>query len=168
MNVEFMAVCDYAVVTPDQKLTMVGTFDRLNAPQVPVTLSSLGVAARMRDVNVRAGRNHHEFEIRIKGPDSKILASVAGGMEAQIPIAPEGGLSLPIGMMFHGLVFPKYGEYRVELWLDKERAFSLPVWVTKPPNAQGEQSHPGGQHLAVPGMANFPVTRPGNRFGGTQ
>ena len=167
MNVEFMVVCDYAVVTPDQKLTMVGTFDRVMPPQVPFALPALGVAARMRDVNIKPGKTHHDFEIRIKGPDGSLLANVSGAMDAQVPVAPEGGITLPIGLMFHGLVFPKYGEYKVELWLDKQRALSLPVWVSKQPTApQGFAGSPGGQHLAVPGMPPLRVNSPGQRPGG--
>jgi hypothetical protein len=136
MNVEFMAVCDYTVVTPDQKLTMVGTFDRVMAMQLPASVATLGVAARMRDLNVRLGKNHHDIEIRIKAPDGSMLANVSAGLDAQVAGSPEGGLALPIGLMIHGLVFPKYGEYRVELWIDKERAHSLPVWVSKPTGSQ--------------------------------
>lgn len=136
-----MVICDYAVVTPDQKLTMVGTFDRILASQVPVAVPALGVAARLRDVNVRVGKNHHDIELRIKAADGTVMANVQGGMDAQVDASPEGGLCLPIGLMFQGLVFPKYGEYRVELWLDKQRAHSLPVWISKPLNPQAVATH---------------------------
>ena len=133
MEVEFMVVCDYAVVTPDQKLTMVGTFDRIFAADMPARVPALGVAARLRDANPQNAQSHMEFEFRIKAPDGTNIAAVGRTIHAEQIAPQDGGIVLPLGFMFINITFPKYGAYQVELWVDKQRLCAQPIWLSRPP-----------------------------------
>ncbi len=132
INVEFLVICDYATATPDGKLTMVGAFELINAPTLPITLPAMGVAARVRMRGEDVSRKR-ALQIRMKGPDGSVLLNIDGGFQqgANAPIS-EFGTTLPIAIMFGNVVFSKYGEHRIEIWIDKRRAQALSLHVVRP------------------------------------
>lgn len=133
VNVEFLVICDYACATPDGKLTMVGAFEVINAPRVPLALPAMGIAARLRD---KRPNGHRGFTVRMKGPDGSTVVNLDGDFAtAAGNPRPEIGTTFPIAIMMGNVIFAKYGEYRVEIWIDKRRAQALSIHVVKPAGA---------------------------------
>jgi hypothetical protein len=134
--VEFMVVADYVVGTPDGKLTMVGAFDTINALKLPIALPTMGIGARIRDRAQKKGNPPHTFEVRLKAPDGSAMMQMQGGFPGELPNGSvERGGSVPLTLMMGNISFPKYGTYQAEIWIDKRRAFSVPLYVVKPPVA---------------------------------
>lgn len=67
MIVTFAHLCDYAIVAQDGKLSVLGLFDRINAPVIPWPHPSLYFAFQLRSEPTERDR---EYTIRIECVDS--------------------------------------------------------------------------------------------------
>ena len=135
MKIEVFVFCDAAT---DQrgKLNILGTFDQIHAPQVPIVHPACAVALRMRFSKMEEGA--HRIRIELVDTDGRsLLQPMEGDVEARM--APDmDSIAVNLILNFHRLKFEAFGDYQINLAVDGETCATLPLHVREIPQ----------QHLA--------------------
>lgn len=128
MELEIFTLCDFAQDN-SSKLTIVGTFDSINARQFPVTHPLCSIACRLRFAAKEAG--NHQFRLRLIDASGKETIQPVQG-EINIG-APANGqfASINVVINFNQLQFEKPGRYSFELYLDEEWRSGLPLFLNQ-------------------------------------
>lgn len=128
MEIEIFTLCDFAQDN-NSKLTIVGTFDSINAKQFPVQHPVCAVACRLRFAAKEAG--DHDFKLRlidITGKEN--IQPITGSIN--IP-EPTNGQVVTINVVanFNQLQFAKPGRYSFELYIDGDWKSGLPLFLNQ-------------------------------------
>jgi Family of unknown function (DUF6941) len=126
MEIEIFTLCDFAQDN-HSKLTIVGTFDSIQAKQFPVQHPACTVACRLRFGIKETG--NHNFKLRLidatgKEPIKPVEGNIAIG-------TPQNGQLATINMVinFNQMQFEKPGRYSFELYIDGEWKSGLPLFL---------------------------------------
>ena len=128
MEIEIFTLCDFAQDN-QSKLTIVGTFDSINAKQFPTQHPACSVACRLRFSSKEAGE--HTFKLRLIDSDGKeIIQTIEGNMNIQT--TPNGQIvTINVVANFAQLQFTKAGRYSFELYLDGDWKSGLPLFLNQ-------------------------------------
>lgn len=128
MEIEIFTLADFAQDN-HSKLTIVGTFDSINAQQFPVQHPACSVACRLRFANKEAGQ--YDLKLRLIDAGGKeIIEPIRGNIN--IMEAANGQFStINIVINFSQLQFEKPGRYSFELYLDDEWKSGLPLFLNE-------------------------------------
>ena len=127
MKVELFVACDYAA-DYGGKLTVVGIFDTLGAPQTPVLHPQLCVAAKLRFDDTEAGPKQARFTLAdLDG--RPVLPPI--DMPIVAPAAPPEIATSVVNLVINiGHVrFERLGEYSLDLSLDGLPVASAPLFL---------------------------------------
>ena len=132
LDIEIFTLCD-AAADYQGRLNILGVFDTIFAPKLPVKHPFCSVALRMRFQ--RTERGPHRLLLDIVDYDGKpVIQPLEGTFNVEIPgnsqIA-SANLVLILGQ----LEFKNYGEYAINLAIDGRQEASLPFWVREPPKS---------------------------------
>lgn len=130
MKVEIFTLCDAATVDAGGKLNVLGSFDRLNAKEVPVTHPQCSLAIKLRFERVEEGKKR----LRIAFVDSD-GASVMPTLDAQTEVRFHGNDStstVSLALNIQQLKLPRFGEYSIDLAIDDRHEASIPLFVPAP------------------------------------
>lgn len=133
MKAEWVVVCDYAVSDPGGKMTLVGTFDRMNVPGVPFSIPQMGIGIKLRFEQSDQPETDHPIELRIKSPKGAMMGRVEGGIKVN-KLNPGEAVemgSAGLALMLSNPTFAEFGKYCVEVWVDKRLAATVPFFVLK-------------------------------------
>ena len=132
MKVEIFALCDAAT---DQrgKLNILGTFDQLYAPRVPVIHPASSLAIRMRFDKIEEGE--HQIHIDLVDPDGQaVIQPMEGKIEARM--APEmESVAINLVLNMHRLKLDTFADYQFNLAVDGKNVASLPLYLRQAPSA---------------------------------
>lgn len=132
MDVEAFLVCDAA---SDQfgKLNILGAFDAIMAPGIPIVHPQFAVALRIRFSKSESA--NHPFRINIVNEDGKSILPkpLDGNVNVQIRQADESAV-VNLICNFRDTRFEKFGKYFVDLTMDGRQRGSLPLHVRQPPS----------------------------------
>lgn len=117
MEVEIFTLADYAAITGNGKLTIVGTFDTLFAQQLPA-LQHCSVVLKMRLANSEAG--NHTVQLKFLDPDGKefvpsLRTDITSGVNQHADYNP-----IVRVMNLAPMKLEKVGKYAIELYYDDE------------------------------------------------
>lgn len=127
MEIEIFTLSDFAQDN-NSKLTIVGTFDSIQAKQFPVVHPACSVATRLRFSSKEAG--NHDFRLRlIDSDDNELIQPIEGNIN--IPPADKNRnlTSINVVANFNQLKFEKPGRYSFELYIDGEWKSGLPLFI---------------------------------------
>ena len=128
MEIEIFTLCDFAQDN-HSKLTIVGTFDSINARQFPAAHPSCSIASRLRFAAKEAGSHHFRLRL-IDAAGKEIIQPVQGDINIGSP--PNGQFaSINIVINFNQLQFEKPGRYSFELYIDEEWRSGLPLFLNQ-------------------------------------
>jgi hypothetical protein len=127
-SVDWSLLCDYYLIDQAGRLSLLGIFDRLLVPQLPVVYPYLHVVTRWRLGDARQFR----LETRLWTPTEQVLATT--GELAVGPVPHDQHLTIN---SFAGLTFDRAGQYLVELLADGETARFYPLQVAMQPAPPG-------------------------------
>lgn len=130
MKVEIFTLCDAATVDAVGKLNILGSFDRLNAKQVPVTHPQCSLAIKLRFERVEEGQKR----LRIAFVDSD-GAAVMPTLDATTEVRFQGNDStstVSLALNIQQLKLPRFGEYSIDLAVDDRHESSIPLFVPSP------------------------------------
>ena len=130
MNVELFALCD-AAADYNGKLSILGAFDAIWARTVPAVHPQCAVALRMRFSKIEEG--NHKVRILIVDADGQ---EVVKPFETSANIKYRENInSIAANMILnlHGIKFPGFGEYSIDLTVDGKHEASLPLYVNQLP-----------------------------------
>jgi hypothetical protein len=126
-EVEWSLLCDYCLIDIAGKLTLVGIFDRLVVPALPVHAPLLVVVTRWR----APASDRFVAETRIWTPTEQLLVTT-GPVDVAVPAA---GPAMTVNQ-FRAVTFERAGQYLVELLAqgDTARYYPCEVVVHSPPS----------------------------------
>jgi Family of unknown function (DUF6941) len=110
------AICDGANVSAEGKLNILGEFDRLTAPALPVSWPLMFFVAKLKLGAAAVG--HHSFRLRVLDEDMHLVSNVEGEME--VPPLRNPGIEndAPMILGITNARFSKEGTYLFELLID--------------------------------------------------
>lgn len=109
-KVDYIILCDSAVVGPDGKKTFYGLFDRINTSALPFNHHSLFIATRLSE-----GEGKHKLGIKIFDKEGKEVFKSPEDVNIEFK-GPFG--SVEFIAQFEGFYFEKDGIYKVMLIFD--------------------------------------------------
>ncbi len=126
MEIEIFTLADFAQDT-NSKLTIVGTFDSINAKQFPVQHPTCTIACRLRFGIKEIGP--HDFKLRLVDTSGKeIIQPIEGNITIGAP--PNGQFaSVNIVVNFNQLKFDTASRYSFELYIDGDWKSGLPLFL---------------------------------------
>jgi hypothetical protein len=125
MELGMFLTADYAYREPSGKLSIIGIFTNINAPQFPTTHPYMCVVIVLKPESGEYG-DTRKLRVQLVDEDGNELGQVTG--DISIP-ATQGGQrpEIPIVLNFLTTVFPRAGTYEFRLYVDKEQKGSLPL-----------------------------------------
>jgi len=128
MKVEIFTLCDAATTDAAGKLNILGSFDRLNAREAPVTHPQCSLALKLRFERLEEGQKR----IRIAFVDSD-GASVMPTLDTttQVQFRPDdSSATASLVLVIQQLKLPRFGEYSIDLAVDDRHEASIPLLVS--------------------------------------
>jgi hypothetical protein len=122
-----MLLADFANITADGKINVLGIFDKIQANQFPVRLPSMVLVARISlDIGERPIKR--DLAIRLVEQDGTQLLEITG--EVVFPDMPHGELpQFNIITGIQGVIFPMPGPHAFHLYLNEHSVYELPIPV---------------------------------------
>lgn len=137
MNIEVFALCD-AATESGGKLNLLGAFDSIMAPTLPLLHPSCAVVLRLRFKRIETGRHH--IRVNLVNNDGKALTP-SFDSDIQVAMA-EGEEATVVNLIlnFQQLRLEAYGRYSIDLAVDGRQESSLPLYIKKLPQGVRESS----------------------------
>ena len=123
MEIPFVHVCDYAIVSQDGKLSVMGIFGVINAPKMPVVHPQLFLAFELSFDYAEIGRDF-KYEIQIVDEDGRKIWGIEAGGAIQTQTPPKPGERPSVGQIvaIQNLRFDKFGSYDVNIFTNGKHA----------------------------------------------
>lgn len=132
MKIDFALVADHALTEQSGKLSVIGIFDVLGAPQFPMLHPRLFLCIRIQCQPIEAGKPH-TATIRLQDEDgTPVVPELENRFvvpKSQYKGAPLTYVQMVLG--FVGLVFQKPGTYSFEIAIDNNHVHSVALHVVK-------------------------------------
>lgn len=126
MQVRLAILADYANVTGDGKLNILGIFDRINLMQIPATHPQMHLVLRLEAHPAELNRSH-DVEIRLQDPEGIVIFEVKG------EIVPRGEPGQPVStnqiLTLNNLQLEKIGSYTFVVLIDNDLKTQIPLTV---------------------------------------
>lgn len=143
MQVTLGVLADYANVTREGKLNVLGIFDRINARGLPAIHHAMQLVMRLEAHYAELGRAH-SIEIRLHDPDGDTIFEVKGDF------TPRGGTPGELTaanqiIAINNLTLPKEGGYTFAIFVDGDLKKQIPLRVQRVGGDPAQQQLlPGG------------------------
>ena len=126
MNVRLAVLADYANVTGDGKLNILGIFDRINLLQIPAVHPQMHLVLRIEAHPSELNRTY-AVEIRLQDPAGAIIFEVKGEI---VPRGEPGQIvSTNQILTLNNLQLEKIGEYTFVVMINNEVKTQIPLAV---------------------------------------
>lgn len=130
MKVELFALCDFAA-DYGGKFNVVGVFDTILAPQMPVVHARCCIAARIRFEKVEEGQKR--VRVAIADADGRpVIPAFEMPVNVVMPGTTDTNTIQVVGNV-GGLKFEQYGEYSIDLAVDGRQEATIPLFVRQAP-----------------------------------
>jgi hypothetical protein len=129
MKTVLFLLADYANVSKEGKLNVMGIFDRLNAPKFPTRHPEMHLVVKLRGELGELGGSR-QLTIRLIDQDGKEISSISRSFdfpEAEAGRPPE--VNFIIGL--RDMVFPEPGTYEFVLLVDREHKGGVTIYVNQ-------------------------------------
>lgn len=131
MPVKIAALADYASISQEGKLNILGIFGQINASQAPCVHLQMAVVVQFEFQPEEAGR--HALGLQLLDEDGRLLLSIDG--VGDVPNSPNAEpivvnqiITLP------PVTFPRFGQYEFKVILDGYPVATIPVRVARATN----------------------------------
>lgn len=129
-------LADYANVTADGKLNVMGVFGRMATTRIPVTYPSLYLIARF-EARVTEG-THHTVQVALVDSDGQEIVPKLAPLPLYFEImGPGRPLRAQLVTEFANLRLPVLGEYDFHIFVDGEYLESVPLYLESIPEPAG-------------------------------
>ena len=128
MHVQYVALCDQVILGNDGRPSLIGVFNDLSAPALPVTIPRLAFAARIMFTADETGRSR-QLEVIVRDPSGAEIGRPSG--ELALPAAPRGtdSLAVDIPIQFDLFEVASFGRYTFLLHLDGQATAAVQLSV---------------------------------------
>ena len=131
-TIDFVFLCDYAFIDSSGKTSIIGTFDNINAAEIPLTWPQMFVA-----VKFTASQNESlNLRMLLSAPSGKEIYRVeANARPGAVPPGrqndPHSTINGFLPLPMYNVNFTEYGEHHIEIFIDGNPIYSIPVNVKK-------------------------------------
>jgi hypothetical protein len=135
MDVSLLLACDYANVTKDNKLNVLGIFSRLYMRQFPGKHAQMFLVMQLRALPAEYGR---QFKLGVRLIDQDAIRHLVK-IDANLRIPKLKGISraeINHVMRLNNVEFPEAGPYDFSILIDNDIKASLPIEVLELPQRQ--------------------------------
>lgn len=126
MQVKLAVLADYANVTGDGKLNILGIFDRMTVVELPAVHPQMHLVLRLEAHSAEQDRVH-TVEIRLHDPDGQTIFDVTG------EIVPHGDAGSPVStnqiLTLNNLQLMKIGGYTFLIFVNNDLKAEVPLAV---------------------------------------
>lgn len=130
MDVTLAVLCDYATISVDGKLNILGIFDRLDPAALPATIPQMFVVSMYDAASVEAGSSK-ALRIVMTEQDGKEVFSADQTVVVPAPRAPGERVLMSHVMGISGLVVPRPGDYAIHILIGGEERKRVSLRVTQ-------------------------------------
>jgi len=130
VELNFALMADYASISQEQKLSINGIFQSINALQFPFTQPSLYLVVQIKASSAEYGQ---PFKFQVKLLDEASLSITEVSTRATIPRPARSGKSVFVNhiVQFTSLIFPKPGPYQFVILGDSDQKGDLELEVNQ-------------------------------------
>jgi len=129
MNVNLAVLADYANVTQEGKLNIMGTFDNIYADKFPCVHPEMKLVMQV-EASISEVGHSHQIEVILMAADGARLFSVKG--QVQVGEVKPGTLFKANNILnIRGLKFDQPGEFEFKILINGEERKSVPLKVLK-------------------------------------
>src|SRR5260221_8347852 len=139
MHLDFGVVADYAVVDQAGKMSVLGIFQHIWVPQFPAMHPRLHLVLRLKGRRTEVGE--HQVQIKLLDDADGELLGGSGTVNFAEPPAGVTEIEAAAGLVFD-LPFPRAGQDRFEITVDRERKANVPITVSQMPTAPAQAPSP--------------------------
>ena len=139
MEVTLALLCDAANTTPEGKLNVLGTFDRLTASTFPTNHPSMSLVLRFTASPAESGTSR-ELKIRILEEDGKQLGEIAGQIDIEQSTVPGADAQFQLIFNLPNVPLPKPGRYAFHVLIGDDEKERIPLEVVEVPVEEGATS----------------------------
>jgi hypothetical protein len=120
---------DYANITREGKLNVMGIFNNINSLQFPARHSSMHLVAKL-EAELGEIEQAQDFAVRLLDEDAQPIFDLSG--QFQIPKGARGRIP-EINLIFElkDIVFPKPGTYEFVLFIENDQKEKLSLYVNQ-------------------------------------
>jgi hypothetical protein len=138
MEVNLAVLADYANVSREGKLNIMGIFDRIFTRQLPGQFPPMQVVIRLDAHYAEMGREH-TIQIQLRDPDGETVFDINGNFT---PVGGEAGEIAPLNHIISlgNLPLQKAGGHSVVIWVDGDLKKEIGLKVVEAPG----EPKPGG------------------------
>ena len=133
MKVEILTLCD-AATDQNGKLNILGTFDTILAPQIPLIYQNCVVAVKMRWEKIEEGKK--KVRITFSDVDGKpVIPPLEAEINVQVSGNPQNANTTATNFILNiqQLKLERTGEYAIDLAINGRIEGSLPLYVIPAP-----------------------------------
>ena len=128
MKVELLAICDAA--TDDQgRLNILGVFEGIAAPKLPVLRDRCSIVTRMRFHCDEAGA--HQLRIALRNKKGVLLIPELKARFNVKPPADNGSVAANLVLNLNKLKIEEFGCHEIALFIDDKMVESIPLIVAR-------------------------------------
>lgn len=136
MQVKLAILADYANVTTEGKLNILGIFDRIHVGRLPAVHPQMQFILRL-DAHPAERDRVHTLEVRLHDPDGQTIFDLGG------EVVPRGGrpgetISSNQIITINNLNLPKAGEYTFVVFVNNDLKAEVPLTIEQVPAPQPE------------------------------
>jgi hypothetical protein len=127
MKVEIFTLCDAATTDAAGKLNILGSFDRVNANQAPVTHPQCALAIKLRFERLEEGQKRIQIAF-VDSDGTSVMPTL--NTTTQVRIGPnDSTATATLVLVIQQLKLPKFGDYSIDLAVDERHEASIPLIV---------------------------------------
>ena len=139
MELTLALLADYANVSQEGKLNVLGIFDVIFAKSLPSRVPVCHLVLRfLADASEKGSKKQLQF--KLLDPDGKQLVEVSGEL-AILSGGPPGPVTLDLLSSIEWLAFEQYGAHQLSILVNGEHKRSIGVTVLSPPTPPPESEN---------------------------
>jgi hypothetical protein len=130
MNVTLAVLCDFASVTQEGKLNILGVFGEINPPFLPFVMPQMFLVSSLTASAAEQRQKH--LRVVLLGADGVEIFKAEQDVQLPVPLRP--GLPINVNAIFGiaGLTFQQPGDYAFSIQIGGEEKASVPLHVNSP------------------------------------
>ncbi|MFW5946879.1 MAG: DUF6941 family protein [Gemmatimonadota bacterium] len=132
MDVTFAVVADYANVSREGKLNVMGIFDRVFTRQVPGRFPPMQLVIRL-EAEYDELDTEHSVRVQLRDPGGEPIFDIDG---AFTPRGGQPGQKTGVNHVLHlgNVPLHRAGSHRILVWIDGALKREVPIHVVQPPD----------------------------------
>ncbi|MEX2181653.1 MAG: hypothetical protein WD771_06390 [Gemmatimonadaceae bacterium] len=119
MNVSFAQLCDYATISREGKLSVMGMFDQIASAQVPVVHPLMYLVFQIELNSAELGKKL-KVRIELQSADGAKLGGTDATFRVDGPVRRGTTPKIPQVVPLIGLQFPTLGGYQFAIWINDD------------------------------------------------